>query len=390
MKASLSQALINGFTLPEGKAKIELRSDELKGFVYEIRNTTPVGNGTYYIRVTLDGKARALKICKANERSLHEAMAIALEWKSLAKQGIDPTKQSNNDNNEMSYREFMTKVFFPYQEQRIKTNRYYSLWNCRLNAKFGDYPLSGFSKKELVEFHMSLLHEGLSHASADHYIKLIRSSLGIAVEFEYLSNNPADKFKLFNKDNSRSLNYTDEDLAKIVTKLKTDPARAACGIFLLSLATSARTGECYTAVWENFDLERKQWHIPTTKNGEPRTVPLSPFAIEVLTGLSTYGNEHGPLFISEKTGQPLRWYQKTFNRIRRELEMPDLQAYDMRSIAITMMVRSGLSIHQVSKIAGHKNSAITEQRYARLQSGTLAHATNAIGDRIDEILAKSA
>ena len=34
--------------------------------------------------------------------------------------------------------------------------------------------------------------------------------------------------------------------------------------------------------WDDVHLERKQWHIPETKNGESLTVPLPPLAVDIL------------------------------------------------------------------------------------------------------------
>jgi len=46
-----------------------------------------------------------------------------------------------------------------------------------------------------------------------------------------------------------------------------------------------RQGELLRLRWEHIDLSRRTAHLPDTKNGEPRTVPLSSTAVTVLRTL---------------------------------------------------------------------------------------------------------
>ena len=50
----------------------------------------------------------------------------------------------------------------------------------------------------------------------------------------------------------------------------------------LTLETAMRHGELLRLRWEYVDLNRRTAHLPDTKNGEARTVPLSSTAIAVL------------------------------------------------------------------------------------------------------------
>ena len=54
---------------------------------------------------------------------------------------------------------------------------------------------------------------------------------------------------------------------------------------ILSLETAMRRGELLQLEWSNVDLEARTAHLPMTKNGMPRTVPLSSKAVNVLREL---------------------------------------------------------------------------------------------------------
>jgi integrase len=50
----------------------------------------------------------------------------------------------------------------------------------------------------------------------------------------------------------------------------------------LAIETAMRRGELLSLTWENVDLKRQTAHLPDTKNGDPRTVPLSTRAVAIL------------------------------------------------------------------------------------------------------------
>jgi integrase len=56
-------------------------------------------------------------------------------------------------------------------------------------------------------------------------------------------------------------------------------------IMTLALETAMRRGELLALEWKHVDLKRQTAHLPDTKNGDPRTVPLSKRAVTILESL---------------------------------------------------------------------------------------------------------
>ena len=52
-----------------------------------------------------------------------------------------------------------------------------------------------------------------------------------------------------------------------------------------ALVTAMRRSEIAGLRWEHVDLERRSAHLPETKNGQARTVPLSREAVAILKSL---------------------------------------------------------------------------------------------------------
>jgi integrase len=72
------------------------------------------------------------------------------------------------------------------------------------------------------------------------------------------------------------------------------------------ILTATRTSEVVGARWEEIDLAAQIWTIPAArmKGGQPHRVPLSPRAMELLSGLyEEVGNPY--VFIGGRAGAPL-------------------------------------------------------------------------------------
>jgi integrase len=53
-------------------------------------------------------------------------------------------------------------------------------------------------------------------------------------------------------------------------------------LIVLAVETGMRRGELLSLTWEHIDLDRRVAHLPLTKNGSSRDVPLSSRAVETL------------------------------------------------------------------------------------------------------------
>ncbi|MEW6595449.1 MAG: tyrosine-type recombinase/integrase [Thermodesulfobacteriota bacterium] len=135
-------------------------------------------------------------------------------------------------------------------------------------------------------------------------------------------------------------------------------------IILFALETAARRGEIATMRWEHVDLKKRTWHIPETKNGTPRTVPLSTTAVNLLGRLprridgSVWGAQEDSI-------------TQAFGRICQKAEIEDLRFHDLRHEATSRLFEKGLNIMEVAAITGHKTLTMLK-RYTHLRAEDLA------------------
>ncbi|ARK64851.1 site-specific integrase [Burkholderia pseudomallei] len=159
-------------------------------------------------------------------------------------------------------------------------------------------------------------------------------------------------------------------------------------IVWLAVETAMRRGEIVNLRWQHVDLKRRVAHLPVTKNGNARDVPLSPRAVAVLQALkdardgtrskttgATDDADVGRVF--EIRGDAVtRAFERAVVRARtnyldacREAGqrpdrafLTDLRFHDLRHEA-TSRLASIFPMHELTKITGHKDPRMLMRYY---------------------------
>jgi len=116
--------------------------------------------------------------------------------------------------------------------------------------------------------------------------------------------------------------------------------------------------------WSDVDLKKRTAHLPTTKNGEARTVPLSSRSVTVLDALPR--NLDGRVF-----GTTYEGIHQAFVRACKRAGIDDLRFHDLRHEATSRFFEKGLNPMQVSAVTGHKTLQMLK-RYTHLKAEDLA------------------
>lgn len=378
-----AQHIASGLTCPEGKHRIEYCDRDLPGLYVEVRATSP-GQGTYYLRYK-DGTGKTChqKIGRTCDLGLADARKRARELRAEVQLGADPRAEAKAQKAVPTLSAFFRDSYMPHVKPRKRSwARDQALFTNRIERAFGGRRLNELKRQELQVFHSELLTEGISEATADHHLKLIRQVLNRAVEFGVIDVNPIARIKLFNPDN-RLENYLDPaELERLLAVLRTDENRPVCSVALFLLSTGARLNEALAATWAHIDRDNRVWRIPAanSKSKRVRSVPLNDAALEVLAKLGT--EDKAPhLFVSAKTKARIANVHKVWDRLRKAAGLPQLRLHDLRHQYASFLVNSGRSLYEVQKILGHSSHSVTE-RYAHLSSKSLMDAANTASDRI--------
>ena len=117
-------------------------------------------------------------------------------------------------------------------------------------------------------------------------------------------------------------------------------------------------------LWENVDLKKRTAHLPTSKNGDARTVPLSSRAVVTLEALPR--NLDGRVF-----GATYEGVKQSYNRACKRANITGLTFHDLRHEATSRLFEKGLNPMQVAAISGHKTLQMLK-RYTHLRAEDLA------------------
>lgn len=245
-----SDSITNNLHCPEGKRRIEYVSDERSGLYIEVRPTSP-GQGTFYLRYKdTNGKTRHQKLGRTTDINLAEARKKAKALKAEIALGADPRAEDKARKAVPTLTEFVEKHYIPYVKPRKRTwwkDR--DLFRLRLKAAFGNKRINQITRQQIQAFHTGIKSEGKSASTANHFVKLIRHALNLAVDWGMLEKSPAARISLFQEDNQVEHYMDREQLDRLLTVLRTDENRPACLIAMFLLSTGARLNEALTAQW---------------------------------------------------------------------------------------------------------------------------------------------
>lgn len=133
----------------------------------------------------------------------------------------------------------------------------------------------------------------------------------------------------------------------------------------LAIESAARQGELLGLTWAAVDLPGATMRFADTKGGVPRTVPLSPRAIELLKALPRSIDADAPVFPI-----PADEVQRAFRRACAAAGIENLRFHDLRHEAVSRLFERGLSLPEVAAISGHRTWAML-RRYTHVRTADL-------------------
>ena len=184
-------------------------------------------------------------------------------------------------------------------------------------------------------------------------MNLLRSVLETArKEWRWLRTNPMADVSWPKSPKGRARRITPEEEADLtaalgVATLRADTATQRVGLaFLLALETAMRSGEILALTWPNVHLADQYVHLPRTKNGDARDVPLSKRAVEILRTLPL---GFGPVFQLDAAARDALW-----RKARAKTTHRDIHFHDSRAEAIWRLSKK-LDVLELARVIGHRD-----------------------------------
>lgn len=131
-----------------------------------------------------------------------------------------------------------------------------------------------------------------------------------------------------------------------------------------AIQTGCRQSEILKLTWDDIDFKEKLAFLSNTKNGESRTIPLSPKAIEAIKALPQ-PIKNTPIFKVSADG-----LSRAFKRSCDKLNLGNLRFHDLRHEATSRLFEMGLNPIEAATITGHKTLQMLK-RYTHLKPSDL-------------------
>lgn len=188
----------------------------------------------------------------------------------------------------------------------------------------------------------------------------------------YSGANPAQGIEKF-KEAHRDRFLQPDELAPFFQALADEPSQVMRDFFLVALLTGARRANVLAMRWIDINLDRAEWRIPETKNGEPQTVTLTPEAVQILTARKTdrdalaVEDRSAFVFPSDRVENdaPITSPKGAWKRVLERAGLSNLRIHDLRRTLGSWQARTGASLVIVGKSLNHKSQDST-RIYAQL------------------------
>jgi integrase len=317
------------------------------------------GSVSYRAKVRLQGSPPAT----ATFPTRTEAKKWAVLTESAVRENrYFPTLQTKHsytlDQAITKYRETMAS------QQRTLTDAVQSrlrYWSRRL----GNYPLQSIAKEQIVQEREVLLAGGRKPSSVNHYMAILSSVFRHCVkEWSWLKVHPMRDIPILKLGSHRVRYLSDNERVRLLDACRMSSCKGLYDIVLLTLSTGGRRGDILGLTHQDIDLTLNRVHFRHTKNGMPRTVPLTGPIVDILHEKQV-DNPSSPIFTIKK--RTLRTY---WEKAVKQAQIQNFTFHDLRHTTGSYLAQSGVPLLAIADILGHKNLAMT-RRYTHLDTNHL-------------------
>jgi len=233
-----------------------------------------------------------------------------------------------------------------------------SLWIVHI----GDKSVRDIVKSD-ISTTLSFLSRQLSNATVNRYKAAISVVFSYACREYDLPDNPARHIRPLPEDNSRTRYLSDDERERLFGAVRQSSWNKLYLITLLAITTGARKGELTSLKWSDIDFDRQMAYISTTKNGEPKVLPLTE---SVIAELQRFNKQDDSLvFDSEVKPGRAYCFTKPWKKALKEAEIADFTFHSLRHTCASYLAMNGASLLEIADVLGHKQIQMTK-RYSHL------------------------
>lgn len=289
-RVHLTKVAIDAFPpAPKGK-RAYYYDTKAKGLVVGV---TDKGTKSFLIYRWVNGRPERITLGRyaqgmTSGLTIEQARKAAADTNLAIAKGENPNEKKRAARGEITlgglFDDYMSRHAEVHNRRPEKAKANYRLYL----SPWAKRKLSHIRKDDVRVLHAKLGREP-GQVTANIAVKLLRALFNKAIEWELWNKpNPANGIKLF-REYSRERFLQPDELPRFFKALADEENETIRDYILMSLLTGARRSNVLEMRWDQVNIERREWRIPTTKSGEPHVIPLLPEATAILKRRQTEG-----------------------------------------------------------------------------------------------------
>lgn len=233
----------------------------------------------------------------------------------------------------------------------------------REESRLCAYALANLRTHHIEEYRDRRLDE-IAPGSVCREINLLHAVLESVRRRVGLVENPVSHVRRPRVDDARDVRLSPAEEATLLAALDSTRNPWIKPFVILALETAMRRGELLSLRWEHVDLVQRTAHLPETKNGKGRTVPLSGRAVATLEALPrSIGGAVFPVSLDA--------LKHAWTRARDRAELHHFHFHDLRHEATSRLAEAGWNVLELAAVTGHQDLQMLK-RYTNLRAADLA------------------
>jgi len=254
--------------------------------------------------------------------------------------------------------------YLNYEYKGIRVNDERVKLNFWIKA-LGDKPIINTTTSDINDA-LSTLPVHLKNATINRYVAAISVVFSYACREYGLEVNPVRKIPSLPENNERTRFLSEAERTRLFSSCRASHWDKLYLIVLLAITTGARKGELTKLRWNDIDFERRTAYVSTTKNGQPKVLPLTD---SVIRELQVFNKNDSHLIFESKVKRDVAYcFTKPWKKALEDAEIKDFRFHDLRHSCASYLAQSGASLLEIADVLGHKQISVTK-RYAHLCIG---------------------
>lgn len=351
----LTNAAVEALKLPDGKARLMVYDDEVKGFGVRL---SPGGSKMWFVQYrTQRGDTRRETIGKTSLITATDARKNASERLGQVRLGEDPRAKAKRAREAPTFGS-LVEPYLKEREGEVSPN-----WHKELTRYFtvNFEPLHKTVARELTK---AEIHRQLQEIKREKGLTTANRSRTALVKFfnwllatDVVDVNVAAGTQKPGSEKTRARVLKPGEVAAIWRACQSNEESEFSDIVRLLLLTAQRRHEVSAMVWSELDQSAAMWVLPgeRTKNKLEHEVPLSP---QALTIVAQRPEIEGRQYVFGKGKGPYSGYSRAKRALDERSGVTEWRLHDLRRTAATMMADVlKVQPHIIEAILNHTSGA---------------------------------